>query len=237
MAYFTLTLFFAAIWLGVFIARSDLRRPLLLVSFVIAPLGPVSELWFLRDYWLRETLSGAYIGVDDALFSFFVGGVTFSIYKTVTGATLSRTKQSRRFSYIPLGAILITSFFMLVLTNLLGINSIFSSALAFIATSAIIWYKRSDLFFPSIASGFLSLALFVAGYILIERLFPGILRSWCLHCNPTGLRLLGINVEELIWDFTWGLVGGTIFEATTGKDIQQRGDPDKAPNAIECAIR
>src|SRR6266699_1178859 len=134
MAYSALILFFIAIWLVAFVLRAELRRALLLVSLVIAPLGPLSEFWFLRDYWARETLSGAYIGVEDVLFSFFLGGVTFAIYKVVFWATLSKKHPS--FGYLPLYTAFITISFLLVLTNLLGVNSILSSSLGFIATSA-----------------------------------------------------------------------------------------------------
>ena len=222
MAYFVLTLFFAVIWIAAFLFRPDLRRPLLLVSLAIAPLGPVSEFWFLSDYWSRETLTGTVIGIDDALFGFFVGGASFALYKIVFCACLYKPAQALRLPYIPVYAALITMLSLLLLTDGLGINSIFSSSLAMWITAAVIWRQRRDLIGASLISGMLSMLLFGGGYIALEYLFPGTLEHWCLRCNPTHLRVLGINIEELAWDFSWGLVGGVIYEATTGRFIHLR---------------
>lgn len=222
MAFFVLTVFFAGIWMAAFLLRPDLRRPLLLVSLAIAPLGPVSELWFLRDYWSRETLTEAFIGIDDALFSFFVGGTLFAIYKLLFCTCLYKPPQAARLLYIPACAALITTLSLLLLTDGLAINSIFSSSLAFWIIAIIIWCQRRDLIAASLISGMLSVALFAVGYIGLEHLFPGTLEHWCLQCNPTHLRVLGINIEELVWDFSWGLVGGVIYEATTGTFIHSR---------------
>jgi len=43
-----------------------------------------------------------------------------------------------------------------------------------------------------------------------------------MGCNPTGLRLSGLNIEELLWDFAWGLAGGTIYESIAGEYIRTR---------------
>jgi hypothetical protein len=223
MAYFTLVLIFAAMWFAIFLLRADLRRALLLVSLAITPLGPISELWFLRDYWVRDTLTGAPIGLEDLLFGFFLGGVTFAIYKVFFRARVSKNNKSVPLLYIPLFAAVVTVSALLILTDLLKINSIFSSSLGFCITAGIIWHRRPDLVSPSLVSGFLSVAFFIFAYTTIEFLFPGTIVSWCLHCNPTQFRVLGINVEELIWDFAWGLVGGVIFEAATGRHILGKG--------------
>lgn len=76
-AYLFLSTLFAAIWSILFLARADLRRPMAVVSLVTAPLGPVSEYWYLQDYWRPPTLTAAAIHVEDILFAFVLGGVAF----------------------------------------------------------------------------------------------------------------------------------------------------------------
>jgi hypothetical protein len=56
----------------------------------------------------------------------------------------------------------------------------------------------------------------------MQVIFPGAIEYWCTGCNPSGLRLSGINLEELLWDFTWGLAGSTMVEAVTGQKLQKR---------------
>jgi hypothetical protein len=76
----------------------------------------------------------------------------------------------------------------------------------------------------SVVSGCSILLLFILIYKIMQILFPGVLEAWCHGCNPTGIVLSGINLEELIWDFSWGLVGGAIYEATRGKRLRKRVD-------------
>ena len=49
--FFVYSLLFMLVWVVLFAARKDLRPPMLLMSIAIAPLGPLSEIWYLQDYW------------------------------------------------------------------------------------------------------------------------------------------------------------------------------------------
>lgn len=223
MAYAVLIGFFAIVWAVTFLLRADLRRDMLVYSVAIAPLGPLSELWFLKDYWVRPTLSGATIGIEDLLFAFFLAGVTFGLYKLLFNIRLAPSDGSRPSKKFIGSAVAITGVCMVVLTNFLGVNSIFASSIAFCIVAALGWWLRPDLIRPSLLSAVVSLGVFVLAYQIVEFALPGTLVSWCLGCNPTGLRPLGINIEELVWDFTWGLVGGVLFEIG-GRRTQLPGD-------------
>ena len=48
---------------------------------------------------------------------------------------------------------------------------------------------------------------------------PNFFNSWCNNCNPSGIKLYRINIEELVWDFSWGLVGGVLYEAISGRKL------------------
>jgi hypothetical protein len=74
---------FVAAWLALFALRPDLR----LFSLAIIPLGPVSEIWYLRDFWQRPTITGYLHGGDDVEFSWgLIGGV---IYDAMLGRMIS----------------------------------------------------------------------------------------------------------------------------------------------------
>ena len=51
------SLIFLLLWAVFHILRPDLRRRMLLFSLIITPLGPLSEFWFLKDYWRRQTIT------------------------------------------------------------------------------------------------------------------------------------------------------------------------------------
>src|SRR3989344_2113188 len=63
-------LFFLLIWIILFIFRRDLRKEIFIMSLVVAPMGPMSEFFYLRDYWHPELFTGWAIGIEDLLFSF-----------------------------------------------------------------------------------------------------------------------------------------------------------------------
>ncbi|KKQ91174.1 MAG: hypothetical protein UT16_C0022G0002 [Candidatus Azambacteria bacterium GW2011_GWA2_39_10] len=50
--------------------RRDLRKEMLTMSFVVAPMGPLSEFFYLRDYWQPELFNGWSIGIEDLIFGF-----------------------------------------------------------------------------------------------------------------------------------------------------------------------
>ena len=218
-SYLIYSLLFLAVWLILFLGRKDLRRNMMLASLLIAPMGPLSEIWYLNDYWQRPTITGHRIGIEDLIFAFALGGITFSFYKTVFGMTTTRNSVWPRRTWLMVLFPTMILIALLLVTNIFHINSIFSSAFSFIAFAIFVWRLRPDLIRPSVASGFICFVLFLLVYQLMEVLYPGLSMEWCMGCNPSGLRILGINIEELLWDFSWGLVGGILYEAVTGKSL------------------
>lgn len=215
-AYLLYSLVFIAVWLALFAGRADLRQPMLIYSILIAPLGPASEAWYLRDYWKPQTITGTAIGLEDALFSFAIGGITLALYPVVSRTLLFKSERS---SPNPLvigifAALLFVALF--IGTVWLGVNSVIMSALAFLATAAVIVALRRDLLVTALASGIFSLALFVIVYQVMQIFYPNLLLLWCTGCNPSGITLLGINIEEYFWDASWGVLGGTLYPSVAG---------------------
>lgn len=74
-------LLFLLVWIILFTIRPYLRKEMLIMSLIVAPMGPISEIFYLRDYWRPETFNGLLIGVEDLLFGFTIGGITAVIYE------------------------------------------------------------------------------------------------------------------------------------------------------------
>jgi len=220
-SYLGYSLIFLLLWAVFYILRPDLRRRMLIFSLIIMPLGPLSEFWFLRDYWRRPTVTGYPISIEDAIFSFAIGGIAYSIYKVFFNMSIvGGHKQPRGWLVIAFLIIIILPLF--ILTDVLGINSIFSSTFSLFLIAVLTWILRPDLLKPSILSGILVVILFFFVYRAMQVIFPSAIEYWCMGCNPLGLRISGINIEELLWDFSWGLAGGTMVEAVTGERLQKR---------------
>jgi len=221
-SYLGYSLIFLLVWGIFYILRPDLRHKMLLFSLIITPMGPLSEIWFLKDYWRRPTITGSPISIEDAIFAFAIGGIAYAIYKVVFNVTAVQSKDQPRPVWMVIAFFVITFIPLLLFTDLLGVNSIFSSAFSLFLIAILTWNLRPDLLKPSIASGIMVVVLFFLVYKAMQVIFPGAIEYWCMGCNPLGLRLSGINIEELLWDFTWGLAGSTMVEAVTGEKLQKR---------------
>ncbi len=215
-------LLFTLAWLVLFISRNDLRQPMLIMSAAIAPLGPLSEIWYLQDYWKSVTLTGTAVGIEDLIFGFAIGGIAVALYPAAFNKQFSKMNLPA-----PNLAVLLmfaASFVvcLVVGTSLLHINSIFTSVVAFGVTAAFIVYWRRDLLKPALLSGMLSFVLFVTVYYLMRIVYPPLLEAWCTGCNPSGIVLFGVNLEELIWDASWGVAGGILYPAIAGYALTSR---------------
>jgi uncharacterized membrane protein YvlD (DUF360 family) len=218
--YLIYALMFCALWGVLFVLRPDLRRRMFLFSLCALPLGPVSEIWYLRDYWQRPTVTGLSVSVEDFLFAFALGGITYALYKVVDRKQVGASGHPRRMWL--LGAFALTIVLALVVgTDMFGFNSVLVSIVVFLSFAVVMWSFRPDLMYGSLATGVLILALFFLIYQTLEAIFPGVLVSFCTSCNPSGVRLFGINIEELGWDFAWGLVGGIVLETVRGHAFTQ----------------
>lgn len=221
-SYFVYSLIFFGMWAILFGLRKDLRRKMLLFSLVVTPMGPISELWFLRDYWQRPTITGMNISIEDFIFAFAIGGIVFSIYPIFFSKGIESDHSYPKRSWLLFVFPLVTLFFMLFFTNLLKVNSIFSSAASFLVLSILIWFLRRDVIKPSLLSGFFTLIIFLSVYQGMRLIFPDYLHNWCNGCNPTKIRILEVNIEELIWDFSWGILGSVIYLAIRGKGYERK---------------
>lgn len=204
------------VWLILFLHRKDFRKEILIVSFIIGIAGPVSELWYLQDYWRPETFNGWPIGIEDFLFGFLLGGISSVIYEEVFGQHyVKRKDRSHHWSWflLPVAALFLFSFNLLFF---IGINSIYASFLTFLLVAGVMVFYRRDLFMDSLMSGLLVGGFMFFGYLIYLSIFPEAIHRWWLLDNISGFLILGIPVEELLWAFGWGMVAGPMYEFFTG---------------------
>jgi hypothetical protein len=171
-SYLGYSLIFLLVWAILFVLRPDFRRRMLIFSLIIAPLGPLSEIWFLKDYWRRGTITGYLISIEDVMFSFAIGGITYSIYKVFFNMSAVESEDQPSRPWLIIAFMVLAMAPSSYLTDLLHVNSIFSSTISLLIIAVLIWVLRPDLFKPSIISGFLVLGLFFLVYKLIQVIFP-----------------------------------------------------------------
>ncbi|MDD5773250.1 MAG: hypothetical protein PHX78_07275 [bacterium] len=214
--YFIYSIIFLIIWSLIWLFRKDLRKKLLFVSIILCPIGPISEIWYFKDYWAPLTITKFFINIEDLIFTFALGGITYGIYKIVFNLTNSEKKQYKSRIWFIFFALAVVLGSLTLFSSFLKINSVVVTIIAFCFLTIIIWRLRKDLIVPSLISGLFISILFFIIYQIMFQLVPNLGELWCKNCNPSGIVIYGLNIEEFLWDFSWGVVGGVFYEMVSG---------------------
>ncbi len=214
-AYLLGNLFFIIVWVALFIYRRDLRKEMLIMSLVIAPMGPISEIFYLRDYWHPELFNGWAIGIEDLIFGFAIGGIAAVIYEELFG----KKHVKRHLAAHPKWMFAVAIFgiaWMFIGNMLLGFNSIYVSILGFLIIGTSILFFRHDLLKDALFSGLLVGGIMFLFYLIFGVIFDGLVQKWWLLKNISGILVFGAPLEELMWGFGWGFVAGPAYEFING---------------------
>lgn len=225
-AYLLGDLAFLAVWGLLFWKARAFRREMIVLSLITGFFGPISEYWYFADYWQPELLFKFPIGgFEDFLFGFSIGGIGAVVYEVifVNHICLCQRKKLKKEWYLLIfGLILGTT--MVVLNNLLGVNSIYASSLGMIFAAAIMLYFRPDLILNAVGSGILVALIMFFIYIIPQILFPWVhqwmAQMWKLYGSRQGILLFAhVPLTEMIWGFSWGFVWGPIYEFMVGARV------------------
>ncbi len=214
-AYLVGNLFFAFIWIALFVSRKDLRRKILIMSSVVAPLA-LTQLFFVRDYWRPEYFHGSgVVGVEDFVFSFLIGGIGGGIYEEIFGKKYVSRHLERHPHWMFIVAV-VGMLWMIIGNIILQLNSMSVTIAGLLLIGATILISRHDLVKDAIFSGLLTGSLMVGFYILWTNLFPGVVQQWWLLNNLSGIIILGAPLEEIMFGFGWGFLAGPTYEFIHG---------------------
>lgn len=104
----------------------------------------------------------------------------------------------------------------LALTLCLGINSIYASTAAFIASGIYALWLRHDLFFNALGSAIATVVIMFFAYLLVFSIPTNIetlmQQGWEIYGTPLDWRLAGIPMTEMIWGFAMGFWAGPLYE-------------------------
>jgi len=196
------------------------------MSLVIAPLGPISEFFYFKDYWRPETFSGLQFGVEDLIFSFTLGGISSVLYEELAGRVLvKRHFHPNRWAAFVFPVIVIAT--VLVATKYLQVNSIYASYAAFALVALIMLRLRPDLIREAILSAIFLTIITSAGYIIWLQFYPEVFNRWWFLSNLSGILVFGIPLEEISWYSAWGMVAGPLYEFGTGFGDRKRPSYNK----------
>ncbi|MBI2029834.1 hypothetical protein HYT02_05440 [Candidatus Gottesmanbacteria bacterium] len=192
---------------------------MLLVSLLTAPLG-LTEPFFIPSYWSPPTLFNLaykiHFDIESIIFSFAVGGITAVIYEAIFKVKRKKLPnhnqhQSRhRIHAIALASPIVSFLLLFLLTPL---NVIYCAIIALIIGVIATWYCRPDLLQAMFTGGFLFLIVyFVIFFITFVLLTPGYIQAVWNFSNISGILILGVPVEELLFAGSLGAMWSSIYE-------------------------
>jgi hypothetical protein len=221
---FSLILF--AIWLVIFIFRRGLRKEMFLVSLFTMPFG-LTEPLFVPEYWNPPSLfnlaAKTGFDIESLIFSFAIGGIASAIYGSIYKIKYEKMsrheKHSKKHRYhlIFLFSPAIVFFILWLFTEL---NPIYSASIAMFIGGLAAATCRPDLKKKTLIGGFLFLVLYFFFFLFFNIVYPGAVESFWNLSAISGILVIGVPLEELLFAFTLGMLWTNIYEHVLGYRIK-----------------
>jgi len=199
-------------WIIFFIFRKDLRREMLIMSFLAAPLG-LFDFLYVPTYWIPQTYLNLPVGIEGIIFSFLIGGIASVSFAEMTHKKIQKINKYHIHVSVFLFAL------VLPLVMLINYFSFFNIAIAMyialLTGIALIILVRRDLLKASIFGGFNFGIIYSISFILWINLFPAG-KDWFVLDGLPKIYLLSAPIYELIFAFLFGAYWGILYELIFG---------------------
>lgn len=210
--YFIGNLILGTCFVFICITRPYLRKKMVIAGGLLLPFALTAP-FYIPEYWNPPYLFGYIpifkVGVEDFLFCFNVGGITSILYEYATGKNISKISEKSHgiiwTPYIFAASILLLGEFVFPTRSI--ITLIFTGFLI----AVLIVIRRKDLFVTSFASGTLFTILYFIFFTIFNLVFPQYVKLVYHYINLSGIYLLGIPIEELLFAFSAGAGWSTIY--------------------------
>ncbi|MBI2627486.1 hypothetical protein HYW72_00995 [Candidatus Nomurabacteria bacterium] len=214
-------LMYFPVWLILYIYRKDLRKEILLMGSLVAIVATFMEAFiWTKDWWKPTTITGTIVGIEDILFGFFVGGIIVSIYEEIFKDKLVkiRGKKNTHLKHFII-VILLSTFIGNFTFFYINIHSFYSSLFTMLIPTLVIYFYRKDLIILSLTSGVIITLISIPIYYIIFSFDPTAINFW-IHKNISGIMLLNIPVEDLVWFFVTGMFISPLYEFWKGEKLE-----------------
>jgi len=181
-------------------------------------LAGFTEPLFVPAYWsppsLFDLAKRTGFDVESFVFTFAVGGIAAVLYEAVLNIkhrkmSHAEIRSSRRwFHLVSLASVPLVFVALLIFTKL---NPIYPLVTALFVGSVAAIVCRPDLAKNTCVGGALFAGLYLTFFMLINSLFPYFIDSWNLSAL-SGILILGVPLEELIFAFTFGMFWSSVYE-------------------------
>jgi hypothetical protein len=204
-------------WLALYYAYPQHRAVMWRVSLATMPFG-LTEPLFVPEYWNPPTLfdlaQRTGFDLESLIFCFGIGGVGAVLYSVFTHGRDEAVPSSVK--HLPLHRhhykALLSPVLAFPLLYLLPWNAIYPAIGAMAVGAATTILCRPDLIRKTWVGGLLFFAYYFIFFLLLEITAPGYVQHvWNLP-DLTGILLLGIPLEELLFAITFGFYWSGVYE-------------------------
>lgn len=232
-AYFIGCVILAIPWAAVFVFRRDIRKPMIwsgmacvisnIVLFIPEKLLFVLNIihkMFVPDYWNPKTffdlgqLTGG-LAIEDILFMFIVGGLAVASPKII----FKKKFEMGNSGGYNLRAIAIAIISFLILAVISGSNLIYPLIIGAFIGAVVIWIENKNLITTSLVGGLTFLIMYFLLFLVFNTIFPDFISQFYNIKNISGILVLSVPLEELLFAFSFGLMWSPIYEYAHGKKI------------------
>ncbi len=219
-AWFVWSIILLFIWAVIYFSlKADIsKKEMMKISLWTSLLG-LTEPIFVPEYWnppslfnLAETTG---FDIESLIFAFAIGGIAAFCYEWIF--KIKHTYVSKNEKKMPrhkyhLWALISAPIIFLILFIFSDLNPIYSTFIALMGGGIFTWYCRPDLKNKMMVSAFLFTGIYFVYFLTLEIAFPGYVEQVWNFSEISGILLLSIPLEELMFAFGLGFLWSSLYE-------------------------
>lgn len=177
-----------------------------------------SYYWWTDDWWRPMTIAGTKVGFEDFIAGFASGGIMATVYEFAFRKTIYH--KVKTFNHLGLITLIALTVITEVFLKSLSMTSFYASTFSMLLISGVMISLRKDLFMSSIISAVLMTIISVLPYLLILAISPDWIGKTYL-ATLSGIKIIGVPVEEFVFWFMSGLLFGPFYEYWKGERLRR----------------
>lgn len=203
------------------------KREMLVASLWTALIG-ITEPFFVPLYWSPPSLFDLALrtgfDIESFIFSFGIGGIAIVAYDRIFRMRDKKVPPHERMSSrhrYHLLALIFAPVIFVTLFFTASLNPIYSAIIAMIVGGLATWYCRPDLKSKMFASALIFLGIYFVYFQSLIALYPGYVEQvWNLKAL-SGVLVLGIPLEELLFAASFGFLWSSVYEHFAWRKLKQ----------------
>lgn len=206
--------------------RKEGKKEMLSVSLYTSLFG-FTEPFFVPEYWNPPSLFNLAektgFDIESFIFTFALGGIAFVIYEWIFPVRHELISSSakhlprHRYHLWTLLSAPIIFFTLLIATEL---NPIYVTIIALFSGGIFTWYCRPDLKKKMVVSAFIFLLIYSVYFLTLIALYPGYVEHVWNFKAISGILILGIPLEELLFALGVGFLWSSVYEHISWRKLK-----------------